>query len=250
MKALARFEQLIERTLEEGFLRLLRPDLQPVEIARRLERAMEGGQQVGAGKVYAPNRYVIRLNPADLARFQPYLGTLQREMVSYLQELARERDFVLEGPPRVELRAAAQVPLHVVDVQAELVDDVAGGAAAAAALAGATTRLPLAAIAAAGAPTQPVLVIGEGTAAVRLALDNLPATVGRGLDNAVVLEDRRVSRHHAQIRAVEGGHAVVDLGSTNGTFVNGERIMEQRLRPGDVISFGGYELRFAVGGLP
>ena len=70
------------------------------------------------------------------------------------------------------------------------------------------------------------------------------ATLGRGLDNTIVLDDPRVSRRHAQLRSVNGRWMVSDHQSTNGTFVNGMRVGEHPLNPGDIVSLGGLELRF------
>jgi len=62
---------------------------------------------------------------------------------------------------------------------------------------------------------------------------------GRRLDNQIVIDDPRVSRSHAQLRAVRGRYVLFDLNSTGGTFVNGQRIAQFTLRPGDVISLAG-----------
>ena len=63
-------------------------------------------------------------------------------------------------------------------------------------------------------------------------------TVGRALDNDVVLEAGDVSRHHARLEYGGGELRLVDLGSTNGSRVNGRRVSEDRVRPGDEIAFG------------
>jgi hypothetical protein len=66
--------------------------------------------------------------------------------------------------------------------------------------------------------------------------------IGRRLDNDLVIEDTRISREHAQIRAVKGQYVIFDLNSTGGTFVNSVRISQQPLFPGDVISLSGVPL--------
>ena len=68
--------------------------------------------------------------------------------------------------------------------------------------------------------------------------------IGRMLDNHLVIEDPRVSRHHAQLRAVEGHFVLFDLGSTGGIFVNGRRITETIIYPHDIISLAGVLLTF------
>ena len=68
--------------------------------------------------------------------------------------------------------------------------------------------------------------------------------IGRMLDNDLVIDDPRVSRHHAQLRAANGHFVLVDLNSTAGIFVNGRRVTETILYPHDTISLGGVVLTF------
>ena len=68
--------------------------------------------------------------------------------------------------------------------------------------------------------------------------------IGRRLENDLVIDDPRVSRNHAQLRAVEGHYILIDLNSTGGTFVNGTRISETIIYPNDTISLGGVLLIF------
>jgi hypothetical protein len=68
--------------------------------------------------------------------------------------------------------------------------------------------------------------------------------IGRRLDNQLVIDDPRVSRNHAQLRAIKGRFVVFDLNSTGGTFVNGQRASQSVLYPGDVISLAGVTLIF------
>lgn len=70
-------------------------------------------------------------------------------------------------------------------------------------------------------------------------------TIGRSRESDIFLPDQWLSRHHAEIRQKPDGHYVVDLGSKNGTLVNGEKLgKEQRLRPGDIITLGEHVLTF------
>jgi hypothetical protein len=68
--------------------------------------------------------------------------------------------------------------------------------------------------------------------------------IGRRLDNQLIIDDPRVSRNHAQLRAIKGRFVVFDLNSTGGTFINGQRASQSVLYPGDVISLAGVALIF------
>jgi hypothetical protein len=85
-------------------------------------------------------------------------------------------------------------------------------------------------------PPRAFLIVG-GSKIFPLELDVV--NVGRKLSNALVIDDARVSRNHAQLRAVKGRYMLFDLNSTGGTFVNGKRITQSALHPGDVISLSG-----------
>ena len=68
--------------------------------------------------------------------------------------------------------------------------------------------------------------------------------IGRRLENHLVIDDPRISRNHAQLRAIKGRFVLFDLNSTGGTFVNGQRTSQTVLYPGDVISLAGVALIF------
>lgn len=236
MSALGRFESFMENMVEGSVARLFRSPVQPSEIAKRLERAMESQQMISVRRVIVPNFYRAHLNPQDFAAFQPIRGDVEREMATYLADLAQERGFTMLEHPRVELAADADVPKRSIQVTAE------------------TSSAPQQADndhTQVFQPVQPVqaqprarLIVASGTGKHTIPLESTMLTVGRGLNNDIILEDTRVSRHHAQLRYRSRRFWVADVGSTNGTFVNGEAIEERALNDGDVISLGGLELTF------
>ena len=75
-------------------------------------------------------------------------------------------------------------------------------------------------------------------------LNQMVVNIGRRLENQLVIDDPRVSRNHAQLRAIKGRFVLFDLNSTGGTFVNGQRTSQTVLYPGDVISLAGVALIF------
>ncbi len=234
MRALARFEDLAERLIEGPFRWVLGGRLQPVDIARRLARVMDDYQLIAAGKVFVPNRYRVHLHPDTLAGFASFQKALEAELANFLVETAQARDFAFVGRPQVALLADPEVPRERMRVQAELAD-VAGTA-----LDGPvshTQDLPLEVIRQAlteAAKPGYVLYVDQR----EIVLDRPEITLGRALDNDVVLDHPTVSRRHARISLRHGRPVLRDLNSRNGTFVNGQRVEECVLGDGDRVALG------------
>lgn len=240
MSALSRFEQFMESMVEGSVARLFRNPVQPAEIARRLERAMESQQTISVRRVLVPNVYRAFLNPQDFSAFQPIQAEMEREMAAYLSELASERNFTLLEHPRVELAADPAVPRHSIQVVAETVS-AQPGATVGTQIMSVTTQQKVR-----PATQKSALLLLHTPAGLQtIPLDSTQFTLGRGLKNDIIVEDTRVSRHHAQLRYKARRFWLNDLGSTNGTFINGERVQgETALHDTDVISLGGLELTF------
>jgi hypothetical protein len=243
VSALNHFEQFMENMVEGSVARLFRSPVQPAEIAKRLERAMESQQTISVRRIIVPNIYRAFLNPQDFAAFLPIRGEMEREMATYLRDLADERGFSMLEHPRVELAEDAAVQRRHIQVLAE----TAGGAPAQGA--GSTQVMsgtsPL--NSAPATRSSATLLLGTPQGTHPIPLESTQLTIGRGLSNDIILEDTRVSRNHAQLRYKTRRFWVTDLSSTNGTFVNGERVSEQALRDGDTLSLGGLELVFREG---
>lgn len=247
VNAIARFEALMEGLVERPFARLLRTRMQPIEVAKRLSREMEGQRTVGINRVLVPNRYVIGLSPDDYDHFAPMQAMLQKEMATYLKDYAAEHRYILPGMPIVTFERDAAVRgggLRISTALEDVADAEDDASAAGTAPLAPTQLMPL--------PEAQVPVgkpLAHGRARVELQgascfLDRDTATMGRGLDNDVVVEDRRVSRHHARLQRGPRGWEIMDLASTNGTFVNGKQVKQRLVGNGDTISLGGLEMKF------
>lgn len=231
----------MENIVEGSVQRLFRSPVQPAEIARRLERAMESQQTISVDRVIVPSFYRAFLNPEDFKSFEPIQESLEREMANYLGELAQERGFALLEHPFVDVAPDPAVSRRGIQVVAEM---SAGGGA------GGGTVDSTQVISTGATPA------GRGQPTARLVLDTQDGphvfpletnliTVGRGLNNDLIVEDPRVSRQHAQIRYKSRRYFIGDTGSTNGTYVNGTAVTtDQVLHDGDTVSFGGLEMRF------
>ncbi len=226
---LARLERAFERIVEGSIAGVFRLRVQPAEIGRQLERAMLGARANSVGVTLAPNLFDVHLHPDDARAFRGWDEALSREMETWLAELAFARGLATVGPIRVQIEEDPAVRRRSVRAIARYSAAVPSPAAASRSKLAEGRALQL-------VPFEPGLV--------GIALHTGPVRVGRASDNHLVVDDPEVSRHHARLEADGGGWRVVDLGSTNGTWVNGARVREATIDVGDDVSFGG--ARFSV----
>ena len=121
-RSFATLERFFERLLERPAARLFRARLQPVQLQRRLERAMESRRVVSADRTYVPNRYRVLLHPADLETFDGYRVTLETDLAEALLRRARSRGYRLVARPEVYLLPSGTVSEGDIDVDADVLD--------------------------------------------------------------------------------------------------------------------------------
>lgn len=247
---IGRIEEFVARVLEGTTARVFRVRLQPVQIAKRVLRSMEAHQTVSLNRTFAPNSYVVSLSPGDFHEFEQFKGSLERDLAEAVLAGARERGLTLVTFPRVELERSEDTAPGEVKVSCALVDEtgeeMAGDHPALRELASGRTQVldrdKLLSVQP-KAPKASLEISGEGR---RIPVGAGTITIGRAPDNDIVLDDRRVSRRHAEVRLRLGRHALYDLGSTNGTVVNGKRVTEVALSEGDRITLGAATLVYHV----
>lgn len=221
--------------MERTFTRATRSHLQPVEISKRLVRAMESDQSVGVEGLLVPNIYDVYLSTHDYAHFEPMRRSLAQNFESHLARVARQRRFQLVSRPVVSIRPEQSLTPGNIRIESRLQDlepdapEVYQHTAVLPRIEG--DGLPPA------RPAVPGFVLPDQTYAVLRS----PTRVGRLPDNDIVLNDKRVSRHHAEVVQQGNRWLLRDTGSTNGTAVNGKIVREAVLKPGDTISLGGLE---------
>jgi len=230
MDILAKLERALERTIEGIFSRAFGGNIQPVEIGKKLAWEMDSRKTVSISQVYAPNRYTVFLNPDDLERFGPYQGSLIPELEKYLADWAKGRNYQLVGKPEVSFEADQDIRAGSFRIESQIVETE---------VAEATDQVP-------GPAVAQLRVTSGADQGKQFVIDQPVKTIGRASENDIRILDPGVSRHHAEIRAQEEGYLLVDLGSTNGTLVNGENIQSRKLRPGDVIQVGTTIMEFQV----
>lgn len=246
---LERLESIASRFIEGWSARIFKAKLQPVQIGKRVIRAMESHQTISLAKTFVPNSYVVSLAPSDFAGFEQYRRSLERDLAEAVLGAARDRRFTLLAYPTVELEADPDVTPGDMKVACALVDASGeavrpeDGAALGAVEAGHTMVLDRDALLR-DRPRAPrgTLVVREGDRRREVPLASDTIAIGRDPQNDVTVDDRRVSRRHAEIRLRLGRYTLYDLQSTNGTLVNGRRIAEVVLSDEDRITIGGAEL--------
>jgi hypothetical protein len=220
------------RHLVEGRLaRVFGGRLQPVDIAKRLAEHMDRSPVVGAGRLYVPNVYRAYIAPRTLAAFAGSKSTLEEDLAAYLDAHAREAGYDLVGRIRVTLLADPALPTETLRLDADLVDrhglDLGGD--------GRTQAIPV--VESPSVPNAETVALVTGHRRHRLPRAGA-VTVGRALDNKVILDHASVSRHHARLSPRSGHWLLEDLDSTHGTFVNGRRVSAGLVRAGDQLRFG------------
>ena len=246
-------EQRLEGLVEGFFTKVFRSGLQPVEVARRILREMAENKTVSVNRIYAPNEFRVLMGADDFSRFGPMASGLEREFSELVIDAAKENRWNLMGIPRISFEAEERYRKGEFRVEASLTADPesaspkvsthapdAKGASSTRAISLDTAeRMGLA-----SAGAQLIVLDEAGREKERISITSEPVSIGRLSSNDVVLSDSNVSRRHAELRRRGERWILADLGSTNGTLVNGKLSREHELRNGDRVSFGTSELIF------
>jgi hypothetical protein len=241
---LASFERRLERLVEGAFAKAFRSGLQPVEVGRRLTREMDLRRTVAPRGTLAPNHFNVLLSHDDRDRFLPIEDELIAELISVARDHARSEGYSFLGPVSITLDADDALSPGTMRVNGEIDRAAAAAGAPARAPQDRTPAPPAPTASRAPAAGRAVLILPDGR---EIGVGDRPVVMGRMPGCEVVLADPNVSRHHAEVRGSGSGWTVTDLGSTNGTKVNGVRISgSQSLRPGDEIRVGATSIRFEV----
>ncbi len=275
MSVLRTIESKIEGLFEGVFGRAFRTHVQPVELARKLAKEMDEHRSVSVSRVYVPNEYTIYLSSADRQQFSSYEGSLVGELQEYLTEHARREAYALLTPPRVKFATDDDLAVGEFGIATRVAQPDEGLPSLPAA-----KPPPLAPVNSVSIPVPSPTVPVEAPAAVAttmvyrqaepetteptppptpepprevvtLTLDGRahPVTatgvvIGRSRECDLRVADGNASRRHAEVTRDGEAYIVVDLGSTNGTELNGRRITRETLSDGDRITIGATDLVF------
>ncbi len=213
MNFFERVEEACAAFVERAFANMFPSDLEPAQIARKLVATMEARTKQTSQGAVAPGRYDVYVHADDYERLQTHRAYLEAEWTALLTDVAERVGIVFETPPRIELLEGDGMVAGAVEIATE-------GDQSARVHGGFTLR-----------------VLGGVAAEPQFRVSGA-ARVGRSPESDVHLPDPSVSRNHALFDVQDGALVVHDAGSTNGTYVNEERIDTAVLKPGDVVAFG------------
>lgn len=304
-----RVERKLESVVNGAFARAFKAEVQPVEIASAMRRAMDDrAAVVSKGRTIVPNLFTIELAPKDYERLISYEETLATELVASVAEHAESQRLITGGPLAVSFTEHPDLETGVFRVRADTAkripeappaprpprspsrvdDNGAGdeGAAAGAAVPAAQARMdahgegagaaaphpsaesrpgpdhqpapdaPRTTLAPAPVPPPEPLIDPADRPWLEIDGDSYPllgalTVVGRDPSADVTLDDPGISRRHCELRVThDGPHlriSVSDLGSTNGTFVNGDRVHTRHVENGDRLTVGRLSLYVRTG---
>jgi hypothetical protein len=241
---------------------------------------MDDHRTISIHRVYVPNTYTVYLNPADREQFAAYETQMCNELAEYLIEHARREGYSTATRPIVVLESEPDLTVGMFGIAVGADDGAAERPAQAATVSAPVPDAPSIPVppptmpVAPVAPPLPDVPLPTGATMVyapdpepepepgpepapkpreralllwdghELALDQGVVVLGRSSGCDIVVDDPNVSRRHAEVRRLGEGYSLVDLGSTNGTEVNGQRVGETSLMNGDVIGVGTTRLTF------
>lgn len=217
MGLLDSFEKGLERAVNGAFAKTFRSGIQPVEIASALRREADiKAAVVSRDRIIAPNNFVVRLSVDDLDRMHAIGGALNDELHALLAEHAKSQGYSFAGPLSITLEADEKVSTGTVRVNSGT---------------------------AKGRVSWRAVIDVDGR---RRPISKARTVIGRGSDADITIADAGSSRKHVEI-LWDGERAMMrDLGSTNGTKVNGQKVSEAPLPSDTTITIGRTDLVFRI----
>lgn len=237
MGILDNVERGLEKIVRGAFSTGSRSQVQPVEIASALRRELDNKSiTLAEGRTLAPNVFTARLSDSDFVLAQEWGSTLAEELCDVVIKHVNSQGYTLRGPVKVSFTRDEELKAGVFEIDSST-EKQAGPKRSA--TPNAPTRQPT--------RVQPVLDL-DGQ---RYSLNAGSIILGRSSEADILVDDTGVSRKHLEIRTQGGTTQAVDLGSTNGSYVNGQRVQGQiDLTDGSIITMGRTRMTFRLISLP
>ncbi|HWO94104.1 MAG TPA: FHA domain-containing protein [Dehalococcoidia bacterium] len=263
MNPLQRLETALREAFERPVWALGGQRLHPARLGDLLEDAMEQGRLSLASGTFVPERYALLVHPDDYRRFRALVGAVEQGLAEHLEAVRQAQHLQCRRPITVQLRPDEGVRRGEAEVDAAFLER--GGTSPAIARTpqgsapplGATMELDRRAVLAeatriASTMTEPILGKLEAldqqgqTVGAEYGIAVLPCTIGRSPECDIVLEDLRVSRRHARLTRDGEAFIIEDLGSANGTWLDGARIEQAHVHDGATLTLGGPRFRLRL----
>ncbi|MBO1751209.1 DUF3662 domain-containing protein [Actinotalea sp. BY-33] len=228
MGVLDKFEKGVERVVSTAFAKAFRSEVKPVELASALRREVDDrAAVVGRDRTVVPNEFTIELSEADHAQVESWgAEPLADELAANVTEHATSQRYAFVGPVTVSFTESAELETGRFLIRSATVR----GAVAPATAVAASARHPL------------VDIDGQ-----RYLLTGPVTVIGRGSEADIIVDDPGISRRHLEIRVTPDGVVATDLGSTNGTFVEGHQVPAATLVDGNTLTIGRTRILFWTG---
>ncbi|MFT4123049.1 MAG: DUF3662 and FHA domain-containing protein [Microbacteriaceae bacterium] len=217
MGLLDSFERGLERAVNGAFAKTFKSGLQPVEITSALRRELDTrAAPVDRDRTLVPNEFTVRMSPADLERMRGMGSSLLEELGRLVQSHATAQHYTFAGPVRIDFEASERLSQGMLEVRSS---SVAGRVR-----------------------WTPVLEVNGA----RHPLRRGRTVIGRGSDADITVDDSSISRKHIEVLWDGDRAQVTDLGSTNGSRLDGERFRTALLPPDSVVDIGRTRIVFRV----
>ena len=228
MGVLDRFEKGVERVVNNAFAKAFRSDLKPVEIASAIRRDMdERTAALSRGRTVVPNTFTVELATKDYEQVRDWgEEAMAEEMITAATDHATSQQYVFVGPVEVEFDEAEDLEPGRFRVRSAS----RRGAVAPATTARASRRHPI------------LDIDGQ-----RYLLTGAVTVIGRGSEADIIVDDTGVSRRHLEIRITSDGVIATDLGSTNGSYIEGHHVDAATLVDGNTLTIGRTRILFWSG---
>lgn len=225
MGAFDKFEKGVENAVANAFSRAFHSELKPVEITSALKKAMDKNAAVmSRQRTISPNDFTIALSAADFRNVDDWgQDAFTEELIRSATEYATDQGYTFLGPILIRFEEDTSLKsgnLHITSSTKR------------GAVAPATSN--------AASAEHPIIEIGSE----RYLLTGDVTVIGRGSDCDITIDDSGISRRHLELRVTPGGVIATDLGSTNGSFVEGHRISAATLVDGNTITVGRTHIMF------
>ena len=225
MKAFDRIERGVENAVDNVFSRAFRSDLKPVELASGIKKSMDDrAAALSRDRVIAPNDFTINLSQSDFEKIAEWgEDELRSELATVATNYAREQRYTFMGPISIKFVPLSSLTRGKITVR---------GVSKRGAVAPATTED--------ASEHNPIIDI-DGD---RYILTGAVTVIGRGSASDIVLSDPGISRRHLELQVTPNGVIARDLGTTNGTYVEGHKVDAATLVDGNTITIGNTTIMF------